>query len=83
MTRGATMPLDDISATMTHVMWCEEYLWNVSVLQRVHFSNLVVFMFVSVVSLVNAENISHVVGIVQLTWRRDWLETFVKYIQIH
>jgi hypothetical protein len=29
-----------ISATMTSVMWCEERLWNVSILQRVHLSSL-------------------------------------------
>jgi hypothetical protein len=29
------------SATMTYVIWREEHLWNVSVLQGVHLSNLV------------------------------------------
>jgi hypothetical protein len=33
--------LDHISATTTYVMRREEHLWNVSVLQRVHKSNLV------------------------------------------
>jgi hypothetical protein len=27
---------DDISETMTYVMWREERLWNVNVLERVH-----------------------------------------------
>jgi hypothetical protein len=35
------MTLDHISATMTYMMWCEEHLWNVILLQRLHLSNLV------------------------------------------
>jgi hypothetical protein len=35
------MTSDHISATMTYVMWREERLWNVSVLQRVHLPNIV------------------------------------------
>jgi hypothetical protein len=35
------MALDRLSETMTYVMWHEERLWNVSILQRVHFSGLV------------------------------------------
>jgi hypothetical protein len=38
------MALDYVSATVTHVMWLEERVWNVSVLQRVHPSNLVSFV---------------------------------------
>jgi hypothetical protein len=36
------MTSDDISARMAYVMWHEEHLWNVSVLQRVQyiFTNL-------------------------------------------
>jgi hypothetical protein len=41
MTCYSTMPSGHISAIMTNVMWHEERLWNVSVLQRVHRSNLV------------------------------------------
>jgi hypothetical protein len=37
---SAAMTLDH-SATMTYVMWHQEHLWNVSILQRVHLSNLV------------------------------------------
>jgi hypothetical protein len=33
------MTLDHINVTLTYVIWCEEHLWNVSELQRVHFSN--------------------------------------------
>jgi hypothetical protein len=32
------------NSTMTYVLWCEEHLWNVSVLQRIHLSNLVIFL---------------------------------------
>jgi hypothetical protein len=35
----ATMTLDDSSATITYVWWCEEHFWNVSELQTVHVSN--------------------------------------------
>jgi hypothetical protein len=37
------MASDDISATVTYMMWREVQLWNVSVLQRVHFSNLLTY----------------------------------------
>jgi hypothetical protein len=39
--RDAAMTADNISETTTYVMWREEHLWNVNVLQRVHFSKLV------------------------------------------
>jgi hypothetical protein len=39
--QDATMNRDRISATTTYVMWCEERLWNVGVLQGVRLSNLV------------------------------------------
>jgi hypothetical protein len=42
---SATMTLGHISAIMTYVMRYEERLWNVKVLQRVHVSNLVTFVF--------------------------------------
>jgi hypothetical protein len=32
-------------ATKTYVILREEHLWNVSVLQRVHISNLVLYLF--------------------------------------
>jgi hypothetical protein len=41
MTKGTTMALDRISATVTYMMWREEHLWNVSALQRLHISTLV------------------------------------------
>jgi hypothetical protein len=41
---------------MIYVMWREEYLWNISVLQKVHLSNLV--CNVSHVSLCIMKNIS-------------------------
>jgi hypothetical protein len=41
VTYGATMLSDHIIATITEVIWSEEHLWNVSVLQRVHISDLV------------------------------------------
>jgi hypothetical protein len=41
MTKDATMTLGHIITT-TYVMCLEEYLWNVSVLQRVHLSNLLI-----------------------------------------
>jgi hypothetical protein len=41
MTLGATVTSGRISATTTYVMWRQEYLWNVSVVQRVRLPNLV------------------------------------------
>jgi hypothetical protein len=38
------MTSDHTSATTTYVM-SDEYLWNVSVLQRVHLFNIVLFLF--------------------------------------
>jgi hypothetical protein len=38
------MPSDRTSTTMTYVMWREEYLWNVSILQRIHLSNLILIV---------------------------------------
>jgi hypothetical protein len=38
---GARIISDHISATMTYVLWSEEYLCNISVRQRVHLSDLV------------------------------------------
>jgi hypothetical protein len=35
------MALEHIIVTMTYVMWREEHLLNVSILQRVHLSNVV------------------------------------------
>jgi hypothetical protein len=32
------------ATTMTYMMWREEHLWNISVLQRVNISSLVMFM---------------------------------------
>jgi hypothetical protein len=36
-----TMTWDRISATTAYVMWREEHLWNVTVLQRVNLYKLV------------------------------------------
>jgi hypothetical protein len=41
MTFDAAMTSDHISARTTYVMWREEHLWNVTILQRVHLSNVV------------------------------------------
>jgi hypothetical protein len=41
MTSGATMALERITATMTCMMWPEKHLWNISVLRKVHISNVV------------------------------------------
>jgi hypothetical protein len=41
ITYDATMASVHISATMTHVMWREEHLWNISVLQGLHLPILV------------------------------------------
>jgi hypothetical protein len=41
MTKNATVISVRINATTTHVVWREEHLWNVIVLQRVHISSLV------------------------------------------
>jgi hypothetical protein len=41
MTQEATMVSVRISAITTYVTWCEEHLWNVSVHQTVHLSDLV------------------------------------------
>jgi hypothetical protein len=35
------MTSDHISAATIYVMWREEQIWNASVLQRVHFSDLI------------------------------------------
>jgi hypothetical protein len=40
MVFDATVISNHLSATTTYVMWREEHLWDGSVLQRVHFSNL-------------------------------------------
>jgi hypothetical protein len=37
-------PKDHTSATMTYVIWREEHLWNVGVLQRVYPSSLVILL---------------------------------------
>jgi hypothetical protein len=39
MAKDTTMNRDDIIARTIYVMWHEERLWNVGVLQGVHFSN--------------------------------------------
>jgi hypothetical protein len=41
ITYGVRLTPDRISASMIYVMWREEHLWNVSVLQRVHIFILV------------------------------------------
>jgi hypothetical protein len=41
MTWDARRYRDHVSARMNDVMWHEERLWNIGVLQRVHLSNLV------------------------------------------
>jgi hypothetical protein len=41
ITQDATMPSDHISVTTTYFRWREEHLRNVSVLQRVHLSRLI------------------------------------------
>lgn len=38
-----TVSSDHISGTMTYAIWREERLWNVGLLQRVHFSNVVIY----------------------------------------
>jgi hypothetical protein len=43
MTKCATMTSSHISARMTYAMCRDEHLWNGSVHQRVHLSNLVFF----------------------------------------
>jgi hypothetical protein len=52
MTYGTTVPSHMIVSfviplvsllTSMPMMWSEEHLWNVSVLQRVHLSNLVIY----------------------------------------
>jgi hypothetical protein len=35
------MNCDNISAAMIYMLWHEEHLWNVGILQRVDISNLV------------------------------------------
>jgi hypothetical protein len=37
----------DVSATTTYVMWSEERLWNVGVLQTVRLSSLLLSVFIS------------------------------------
>jgi hypothetical protein len=41
MNKDATMTCDYVSAITTYVMWREGGLWNVSVLQSVHFYSIV------------------------------------------
>jgi hypothetical protein len=40
VTKDATLTSHHNSGTATYMMWREEHLWNVSVLQRVHLSSL-------------------------------------------
>jgi hypothetical protein len=47
MTQGAMIDLGCISASMAYVLWHEEHLWNVGVLQRAHLSNLVKTKYLS------------------------------------
>jgi hypothetical protein len=47
----ATLTSDHIGATITYMMWCEEHLWNVSVLERVHLYNLVIHQTVQETTL--------------------------------
>jgi hypothetical protein len=47
----STITSDNISATMTHVMWREEHLWNITVLQRVNISSFVVLWIMTPCSL--------------------------------
>jgi hypothetical protein len=42
MVYGATMISYHFISSMTYLMWREEHLWNVSALQRVHLSNLII-----------------------------------------
>jgi hypothetical protein len=39
----------DYSASTTYMMWHEEHLWNVSLLQRVHLYNFVLILKETVV----------------------------------
>jgi hypothetical protein len=34
MAKGATIPLDDISAKITYMMWHQEHHWNATELRR-------------------------------------------------
>jgi hypothetical protein len=43
MTQDATVTLDLSSAAVTYVMWHEDHLWHVSVLQRIQLNNFVSF----------------------------------------
>jgi hypothetical protein len=48
----ATMALDRISATTTYVMWREEHLWGVSVLQTAHLSNFIIIITVVFICII-------------------------------
>jgi hypothetical protein len=39
------MTSDDTRTTMAYVVWREEHIWNVTVLQTVHLPNLVFFFY--------------------------------------
>jgi hypothetical protein len=40
------MTSDHVSAPATYVMWCEAHVWNVGVLQRAHFSIIIIIITV-------------------------------------
>jgi hypothetical protein len=44
MTKYARVTMDNISTTVTYILWHEEHLWNVSILQRVHLSSFFLYL---------------------------------------
>jgi hypothetical protein len=46
------MKRDHISARTTYVMWREERLWNVGVLQRVRLSSIIVVVVVIIIIII-------------------------------
>jgi hypothetical protein len=77
-----TMTLEYISATITYMMQCEECLWNVSVLQRVHLSNFVKLRFTVTLRLPQILTVSGPFGVDTIGGAHALKLTFLK-IPLH
>lgn len=41
----STVTSDDVRETIKHVKWREERVWNISILQKVHISSIILFIY--------------------------------------
>jgi hypothetical protein len=66
----AKMTWDHISVTITYVMWREAYLWNVSILQKVHISSFVLIAIATHFCDKNTSNFHrHIDSLLTNAWR--------------